>query len=208
MQPARVPDVDQRRPPGASSLAAYEARARTDRARSRLGMNSALRPAPLRCRRGRRASSAASTAMLARNEGAAARPNTQCTQAPATIAKGKRRIAHDAQPGRNAPDSTPARITAESTQVPRCTSSRRASSARASCREVRRAGSDAACFTTFQMASTVSRSAVIGSRSDAPTRSNDRSCVSTCRGRSDPFTASPCQRARARRLPGAAGLRW
>src|SRR6185312_10838204 len=55
-------------------------------------------------------------------------------------------------------------MTADSAHVPRCTSSRRASSDPSS------ACSDDACSTTFQMASTVSRSAVVASRSDFPER--------------------------------------
>jgi len=158
-------------------------------------------------RPGRSTPSAASTATLARRDGFMARPNTQCTHAPATMANGKRRMAQDAHPGRNAPDSTPPRITAESMQVPRCSSSRLASSAPASGREVSSAGSDAACSTTFHMASTVSRSAVIGSRWDSATRSSDRSCLSRCRGRRDLFIASRCPRARVRRRPAVAARR-
>src|SRR6185437_5738110 len=55
-------------------------------------------------------------------------------------------------------------MTADSAHVPRCTSSRRASSDPSS------ACSDDACSTSFQMASTVSRSAVVASRSDFPER--------------------------------------
>ena len=38
----------------------------------------------------------------------------RCTQAPATMAKGRRPMAHDGHRGRNAPDATPRRITVES----------------------------------------------------------------------------------------------
>jgi hypothetical protein len=128
---------------------------------------------------GRSTSRSAATAVVARSDGPVETPNTQCTHAPATIANGKRRIAHDGHRGRNVPAATPRRITADSAPVLRCTSSRRASSALLPRRDPSSDRSDPATSTILQMASTVSPSTVSGSRSACVERSSDRSCEST-----------------------------
>src|SRR6266702_2971391 len=117
-----------------------------------------------RRRRGRRPSRAADTAVPTCSVGCLDTPNTQCIHAPATIATGRRSMAQAAHWGRKARDSTPRRITADNVQVPRCTSSRRARSARTPCRDTSSALSDAVCAMIIQMPSTASRSAVVGSR--------------------------------------------
>jgi hypothetical protein len=112
---------------------------------------------------GRNTSRTAATAVAARNDGPLESPNTQRAHAPATMANGKRSTAHDAQRGQNAPDSTPRRMTADSADVPRCSSARRASSAGALGRDTSSACSAVARSTMRQMAVTVSRSASSGS---------------------------------------------
>src|SRR5881409_2582317 len=73
----------------------------------------------------RRISSAASAAVPARRDGPCERPSTQWAHAPATMAKGKRSMAHDGHSGRNAPAATPPRMTADSLHVSRRTRDRK-----------------------------------------------------------------------------------
>src|SRR6266705_2231124 len=141
-------------------------------------------------RRGRRTSSAADTAVPTCSVGCLDTPNTQCIHAPATIATGRRSMAQAAHWGRKARDPTPRRITADNVQVPRCTSSRRARSARTPCRDTSSALSDAVCAMIIQMPSTASRSAVVGSRSNPQECSSRSSCVASGSGRSEPGTAA------------------
>ena len=155
----------------------------------------------LRCHRGRRTSSTISIATLARSDGPVARPKVQCTHAPVTIAKGRRSMAHGTHWGRNAPDATPRRITADSVHVARCTSSRRAKSALKPWCRLSSDGSDVARSTISQMASTVSRRAAVGWPADLSTRSSDCSCRSTAGGRSELIIAWSCPRARVRLAP-------
>src|SRR5438876_530110 len=120
----------------------------------------------------RRLSSAASAAVPARRDGPCERPSTQWAHAPATMAKGKRSMAHDGHSGRNAPAATPPRMTADSLHVSRRTSSRRA----------RSAVSGPAWATVFQMDSTVTSSAAIASAWELLERprgrTNDRALTS------------------------------
>ncbi len=145
---------------------------------------------PGRCS-ARRTSSAAATAVPARTDGRFERPNIQCKHAPRTIANGNPSTAHGTQGGRKAPDSTPRRMTADRIQVPRCTNSRRASSARTVRRDGSSAGSETACVTVFQMASIVLRSAVTGSSSGLPASSTARSAASMRAGKSNPDCRTP-----------------
>jgi hypothetical protein len=59
-------------------------------------------------------SNTAFTAVLARKDGPVDSPNTQRAQAPATMANGRRCVAHSGHRGQNAPASIPRRITADS----------------------------------------------------------------------------------------------
>src|SRR5258705_1892925 len=142
-------------------------------------------------RSARRISSAAATAVPARTDGVFERPNTQCTHAPRTMANGNPSTAHGTQVGRNAPDSTPRRMTADRIQVPRCKSSRRASSSPALCRDRSSGRSEACRLTILQMASMVLRSAVTESWSAWPASATARSALAMRPGQSDPDCLTP-----------------